>query len=160
MKSSNLRHCWARSQNKGLSDYQRRASQQWTSPSPTGGREAGRQQPEPEGKGQTQPQKWHLLPTVSRLPVANQVFLGSWTVDVHQEGWSQKSAPQRRHMAHLKQRSHFAPGKPSGWDLGGDKMQCPTQGECAGQVPGHLSCLEPGRAQNSYPTESVPLWST
>ena len=63
-------------------------------------------------------------------------------------------------MAHLRQHSHGAPGKPSGWDWGGDKKQRPTWGECAGQVPGHLSCSEPGRAQNAGPTESVPLWST
>ena len=54
-KSSNLRHCLACSQNKGLSEYQRRASQLRTSPSPTRGREAGGQHPESEGKGQTQP---------------------------------------------------------------------------------------------------------
>ena len=30
--------------------------------------------------------------TVSRLPVANQVFLGSWTVDICQEGRSQRSS--------------------------------------------------------------------
>ena len=61
-KSSNLRHCWARSQNKGLSEYQRRGSQQRTDPSPTGAREAGGRQPELEGKGQTWPQRWHPLP--------------------------------------------------------------------------------------------------
>ena len=32
--------------------------------------------------------------TVSRLPVANQVFLRSWPVDIRQEGRSQRSAPQ------------------------------------------------------------------
>ena len=39
--------------------------------------------------------------TVSRLPVANQVFLGSWTVDIHQEGHRQRLNPQKRHMVHL-----------------------------------------------------------
>ena len=42
MKSSNLRHYKAGSQNKGLREYQRRASQLWTGPSPTRDREAGR----------------------------------------------------------------------------------------------------------------------
>ena len=46
-----------------------------------------------------------LHQTVSMLPVANQVFLGSWTVDVSQEGCSQRSAPQRKHTARLRQRS-------------------------------------------------------
>ena len=68
--------------------------------------------------------------SVSRLPVANQIFLGPWTVDICQEGCSQRSAPQRRHMAHLRQRSHCAPRKLRGWDRGGDKMHRPP-GECA-----------------------------
>ena len=33
-------------------------------------------------------------------------------------------------------------------------------GQCARQAPGHLSCLDLGRAQNKGPNESVPLWST
>ena len=41
-KSFNLRHCQALSQNKGLSEYHRRASQQQNGPSPTRVREAGR----------------------------------------------------------------------------------------------------------------------
>ena len=97
---------------------------------------------------------------MSRPPVANQVFLGSWTVDIHQEGRSQRSAPQRRHTAHLRQCSHCAPRKLSGGDGGGDKTHCPTWGECTHQAPGRLSCSNLGRAQNAGPTESVPLWST
>ena len=81
-------------------------------------------------------------------------------VDIQQEGRSQRSAPQRRHMAHLRQRSCSTPKKSSGWDQGGDKMHCSTWGECAHQVPGHLSCSDLGRAHNTGPTESVPLWST
>ena len=34
--------------------------------------------------------------TVSRLPVANQVFLGSYTVDICQECLSQRPVPQKR----------------------------------------------------------------
>ena len=94
------------SQNKGLSKYQRRASQLWTGPSPTRGREAGELQPELE-KGNLSPRNI-LHQTVSRLPVANQVFLGSWTVDIHQEGHRQRLAPQRRHMAHLRWHSRVA----------------------------------------------------
>ena len=48
---------------------------------------------------------------MSRLPVANQVFLGSWTVDIHLEGGSQRPVSQR-HMAHLRWCSRYAPGKP------------------------------------------------
>ena len=158
-KSYKLRHCQACSQNKGLSKYQRRASQLRTSPSPAGGREAGGLQPELE-RDNLGPRDGILYQIASRLPVANQVFLGSWMVDIHQEGCSPRSAPQRRHMAHLRQRSCCAPRKPSGCDQGGDKTHHPTWGECARQVPGHLSCSDLGRAQNTDPTKSVLLWST
>ena len=99
-----------------------------------------------------------LYQTVSRLPIANQVFLGSWMVDIYQEGCSQRSAPQKRHMAHLRQRCHCTPRKLSSWDQGGDKMH--RQGECTRQAPGCLSCLDLGRAQNADPTKFVPLRSS
>ena len=75
VKSSNLRHFRARSQNKGVSEYQKRARQLGTGPSPIGGREAGRQQPEP-ASGNLGPRDGILYQTASRIPVANQVFLG------------------------------------------------------------------------------------
>ena len=120
---------------KGLSKYQRRASQLWTGPSPTGGREAGVRQPEPE-RGKLSPRDGILYQTASSLPIANQVFLGSWKVDVCQEGHSQRSALQRRYTAHLRRRSCCAPRKPSSWPQGGDKMHHPTWGEYACQAPG------------------------
>ena len=55
MKSSNLRYCQAHSQNKGLSEYQRRASLLQTGPFLTRGRETGGQEPKPEGEGQSRP---------------------------------------------------------------------------------------------------------
>ena len=118
MKSSNLRHCWACSQNKGLSQYQRKASWVRTSPSPTRGSQAAGRQPEPE-RGNLRPRDSILYQTASRLPVANQVFLGSWMVDICQEGHSQRSAPQRKQMAHLRWRSHCTQ------DQGGDKTHSP-----------------------------------
>ena len=81
-------------------------------------------------------------------------------VDTRQEGHSQRSAPHRRHMAHMRRCSHCAPGKPSNQDQGGDKMHCPTQVESAHQASGRLSCSDLGRAQNAGPTKSVPVWST
>ena len=42
-----------------------------------------------------------LHQTVSSLPVTNQVFLGSWTVDIHQEGHSQRSPPQSQLLSVL-----------------------------------------------------------
>ena len=98
--------------------------------------------------------------TVSRPLVANQVFLGSWTVDIHQEGCSQRSAPQRRHTAHLRQCSHCTPRKPSGWDGGGDKTHHHTWEECALKAPGCLRCSDLGRAKSAGPNGFVPLWST
>ena len=112
-----------------------------------------------EGDTQSQKARGKLGPRASKLPVAHQVFLGSWTVDIHQEGPSQRSAPQRRHRAPLRWRSRCAPRKPSSWDQGGNKMHC-TWGECAHQAPGHLSCLDLGRSTKAGPTESGPLCST
>ena len=71
-------------------------------------------------RGNLGPRDGILHQTVSRLPVANQFFLGTWTVDICQEGHSQRSAPQRRHTAPLRQCSCRAPRKPSVWDQGGD----------------------------------------
>ena len=90
-----------------------------------------------------------LYHTASRLPVANQVFLGPWPVDIRREGHSQRSALQRRHMAHLRQHSCCTPRKVSGWDWASDKTPCPTWGERAHQGPGHLSFSDLGRAQNA-----------
>ena len=70
-----------------------------------------------------------IYQTVSRLLVANHVFLGSGLVDSCQDGHSLSSAPQR-HMVHLRQHSHFTCRKPRGWDQGDAKMHCPP-GESA-----------------------------
>ena len=57
VKSPNLRHCQACSQNKGLSKYQRRASRLWTGPSlPETSRRVVVGQPEPE-KGNHDPRE-------------------------------------------------------------------------------------------------------
>ena len=119
----------AHSQNRGLSEYQRASwlhtgpsplpRPPYTLPTPIGGREAYGQQPRLEGKGlllQSQPETGILHQTVSRLPIANHISLGSWMADVHQEGHSLRSAPQRRHTAHLRWCSCGTPGKPSGQD--------------------------------------------
>ena len=63
------------------------------------------QLPEPEGKGKSQPRDWHPPPNCEQAPVANQVFLGSWAVDIHQEDCSLRSAPQRRHSTPEKELS-------------------------------------------------------
>ena len=102
----------------------------WPITPPEAERQAGDSQSQ-KARGNLSPRDGILYQIVSRLPVTNQVFLGSWMVDICQEGRSQKSAPQRRHTAHLRQHSCFTPRKWSGWDRGGDKMHRPTWGECA-----------------------------
>ena len=81
-------------------------------------------------------------------------------VDVHREGHSQRSAPQKRDTAHLRRYACCTPRKPSGRYGGGDKSQPLPGGDSARQAPGHLSYSDLGRAQNAGPTKSVPLWST
>ena len=90
---------------------------------------------------------------------ANQDFLGFWMIDIRREGRSQRSAPLKRHTAHLR-RAHCTPRKPRGWNGGGDKPQPSAGGDYTGPAPGHLSCPDLGRAQNAGPTKSAPLWST
>ena len=110
-------------------------------------------------RGKLGPRNGISYRTVSRLPVANQVFLASCMIDNRQEGHSQRSALQRRCMAHLTRCSCFTPRKLSSWDREGDKTHC-TWGECARQAPGRLSCSDLRRAQNAGQTQFVPLWST
>ena len=60
-------------------------------------RQRGRWATDRQERDNLGPRDGILYQTASRLPVANQVFLGSWTVDIRQEVRSQKSAPQRRY---------------------------------------------------------------
>ena len=143
MKIFNLRHYRPAHRNNGLSEYQRRASQQRTSPSPARSREA---------RGKLNPRDGIFYQTASRLPVANQVFLGSWMVDIHQEGCSQRSAPQRRHTAHLRWCPTAHPGNLSDWDQGIDKI-CPPPGESALTSTWLLELLEPGKDTKRRPNQ-------
>ena len=118
--SNSIRWPLACSQNKGLSNYQRRASCLRTGPSPCW-RLRGRQgTARARSKGNLGPRDGILHQTVSRHLVANQLFLGSWTTNIFQESCSLRSAPQRRHTAHLRWHFHDTPGKPNNWDQGGD----------------------------------------
>ena len=93
-----------------------------------------------------------IYQTASRLPVANQVFLGSWMVDTHQEGRSQTSAPQRRHMVHLKRCSGCTPRKPSGWDWGGNKTYCLSGRLCSPSI-WSPEVLRPGKGTKREPNQ-------
>ena len=57
--------------------------------SPEAERQVGDSQSQ-KARGNLGPRASILHQTVSRLPVANQVFLGSWMVDICQEGRSQR----------------------------------------------------------------------
>ena len=77
-------------------------------------------------------------------------------MDIHREGRSQRSAPQKRHTAHLRSHAGCTPRKLSRWEGGGDKLQPSTGGDCARQAPGHLSCSDQGRVQNIVRLCEVP----
>ena len=138
--------------------YQRRASQLHTGPSTPHsshpswrlrGRKATPRARRQEAAAISASKTGILHQTVSKLPVANQIFLGFWTVDIYWEGHSQRSAAQKRQTAHLKRARPLPPRKPSGWDRGGDKTRL-----CSPSI------WSLGRAQNAGPTESVASWST
>ena len=144
MKSPNLRHCQACSQNKGMS----RASLLRTGPSPAGDRQVRAGNCGPRDIFSTKLQAGF---------VANQDFLGFWTVDTRQEGCSQRPgpAPQKRHTAHLRRCTLVHPENQvarMGKAISHSNHSC--------QTAGHLSCSDLGRAQNAGPTESVPLRTT
>ena len=90
-----------------------------------------------------------LHQAVSRLPVANHVFLGYWLADICQEGCSRRSALQRRHTAHLRRYSCDAPR--SGQDRGGDKTHSPAGTACS---PSTWSpeLLRPGKGTKRRPS--------
>ena len=153
MKIPNVRHCQACSQKKGLS----RASRLQTSLSSARDRHATAAR---AGRGTITAPREASYTKLQAGSIANQDFLGFWTVNICREGRSQRSAPQKRHTACLRRCTRCTPRKLSGWDGGGDKSQPSPGGDCAYQAPGHLSCSDLGRAQNTGPTESRPLRST
>ena len=103
-----------------------------------------------KARGNLGPRDGIFHQTVSRPPVVNQVFLGSWMVDIHQEGHSQRSVPERRHMAHLRWCSGCAPRKPCSWDWGGDKMHCPPGSVCSPSI-WSPEVLRPGKGTKHRP---------
>ena len=153
MKIPNVRHCQACSQKKGLS----RASRLQTSLSSARDRHATAAR---AGRGTITAPREASYTKLQADFIVNQDFLGFRMVDIHREGCSQRSAPQKRHMAHLRRHSCCTPRKPSGYDGGGDKSQPSTGGDCACQAPGDLSCSDLGQAQNAGPTKFAPIWST
>ena len=152
MKSPNLRHRQAHSQNKGLS----RASWLQPSPYPSSDRQARAARAEGGNCGPREASSTKLQAGFD----ANQDFLGFWMVDFRREGHNQRSTPWKRHTEHLKRCTSCTPRKLSGRDKEGDKSQPSTGGDCARQAPGHLSCSDLERAQKAGPNQCAPLWST
>ena len=116
VKSSNLRHCRPAHRTKDWENTRGQlSSSEQAHPPLDAGRQVSDSQNQRE-RGKLVPRDSILYQTASRLPVANQVFLGSWMIGIHQEGRSQGSGPQRRHTAHLRWCSCCADRKPSDWD--------------------------------------------
>ena len=128
-----------------------------TGPSPTRGRETGGRKSEPE-RGNVGPRDSILYQTAIRFPVANQDFLGFWTVDICRQGHSQRSAAQKTHGTPEMARPLCTQETGRlGW---GRHKRHPLLGES--MLTKHLvpELLGPGKGTNAGPTESVPLWST
>ena len=87
-----------------------------------------------------------FLPTLSRMPVSNHIFLGSWMLHICQECHSLRSASQRRHTAHLRLPSGHS--RETKWlGLGRCITHIVHLGQCTCQIPGHRNCLDLGRAK-------------
>ena len=136
------------SQNKGLSEYQRRASRLRTDPSPTGGKRQG------EGKVATSaPERASPTKLQTGFKSLTKDFLRFWMVDIHQKGCSQRSAPQNRQKAHPTCTWKLRLGTRRGRATPHPERVCSS----SSWLP---ELLRPGKAQNSGPNKSAHLWST
>ena len=141
------------SQNKGLSEKQRRAGRLQTSPSPHQ-RQRGRREIARDWRREASPT---TLWEYSQLLTKSSWHPGWLTAARRVAAWDQLSSGDTRHYWDGCLRAH--PGNPSAWT--GEVFKIYDHlGQCARQAPGRLSCSDLGRAQNACPTKSVPLWST
>ena len=155
MKGSNPRCNLGHSQNKGLSKYQRRASGLCTSPylPPEAERRVCGSQSW-KARGNLGPRDQHPPPNCEQAPpVANHVFLGSRRV----EAWDQLPRGDTRHTRDSTLTVHPRNEQPGPGTWLTHRIHL---GQCSLIEPCHLSCSDLGRAQNTHPTESVPLWNT
>ena len=142
------------SQNKGLSESQRRAIGCIQAPIPHQRQRGKCVTARARRQGPAQilvPETFILHQNVSRLPVANHILLGSWATDTCRRvaAWDQLPRGDTWHSWETKW-----PGL--GWWL----RHMAHLGQCTCHTPGCLNCSDLGRAQNVCPTESVPLRST
>ena len=119
-------------------------------------RQGGRRWAARAGKRQTRPQRGILYQAASRHPVANQTPLGFWMVDFCQEGRSQRSAPQKRHMAHWRRVHPLPPRKPSGWTR--EVVRCtPHLGRQRSPSTWSPELLGPGKGKKRRPNRVCPF---
>ena len=159
-KNSNLRHSLDCSQNKGLSEYQLRASHLQTGPSPCQ-RQRGRLVTARAGR-----QGAILAPEMAS---STKLWAGSQLLT--RSSWDPGRLMSARRVAARDQLPRGDTGHtwdgalaahPGNWVAGtGEVIKTPDHlGQCAHQAPGLLSSLDLGRAQNAWPTQSVASWST
>ena len=126
-KSPNLRHCQPAHRTKDwVNTRGELAGCGLAHPLPEAGKQTGCSQ---SRKGANGPRDSILHQTASRLPVPNQDFLGFRTVDICWEGCSQRSAPQKRHIAHLRGCTHCHPGNQAAGTR--EVIRCTAPGESA-----------------------------
>jgi len=95
-----------------------------------------------------------LHQTVSRLPVANHVLLGFWTVDICQEGHSLRSAPPEETLGIPEMVLSWCTRESERLGMGRWLRHTVHQGQYVSQTPACLSCSDLSSAQNSCPTQS------
>ena len=102
-QSPNLRHCPHRTKDGANTRGEKAGCGPAHPPPETSRREVGGREPEPE-RGNLSPREGIPYQTSNKLPVSNQDFLRFWAVDIHWEGHSQRSAPQKlKHPAPWRQ---------------------------------------------------------
>ena len=149
VKSSNLSHRWAAHRTKDWANTRGElANRGLAHPSLEARRQVGDSQSR-KARGKLGPRDSILYQTASRLQVAIQVFWDpGWLTSAR--SFAARDQHPKRDTAHLRQCSHCAPRKPSGWDGEGDKTHRPP-GECA--LAKHLvpELLGPGKGTKRRP---------
>ena len=144
------------SQNKGLSEYQRKVNQLHMEPSLPRGREAGEPQSEPEGKGLLQ--SW-----LQRPPNCDQAPSCKTCLPGNLEVWRLPGVSQPEISS--PEETHGTPETVLSWHTGetewtglGRWLRYMAQlGQGARQAPVHLSCSDLKRAQNAQPIQVCGL---
>ena len=156
MKSPNLRHGQACSENKGLSECQRRASPLQTGSSPAVGREAGGRQPQLE-RGKLGPRE----ASSTKLQAGTQSLTKtSWDSGQLTSAWKITSRDQFLEETHSTGdgRAGCYPGNPVAgiWEV---RRCSPYLGRLRSPSTWSPELLGPGKGTKRRPNPSAPLWS-